>query len=177
MRATIILLAACADVPATPSFQTDVLPILAANCVRCHGSPAIGGAPPEFRLDTFEDLAGVFGARSFASNIPPRLVDEVSPMPPRFPLDDDQIAILESWARDPVRGAARPGNHVPTVAIEDGLVVVDDRDGDLVTGTLRAGETVIATIRSGAQAIELPPGELVADVDDGALVHVVAVTR
>ena len=177
MRALILLLAACADVPETPSFQTDVLPILAANCVRCHGYPAIGGAPPEFRLDSYDEIEGVFGAAALASSIPPRLVDEAAPMPPRFPLDDDQIAILENWARDPVRGAARPGNRAPSVVIEDGLVRVEDPDGDLVTGTLRSGDFVVAPLRSGEQAIALPAGELVAHVDDGALVHVVTVQR
>ena len=47
--------AACATdpVPAQPSWQLDVMPVLAANCVRCHGYPTSGFATPGFRLDSF----------------------------------------------------------------------------------------------------------------------------
>ena len=40
--------------PANPSFQVDVMPILAANCIRCHGFPSIGGAPHSFRYDSYD---------------------------------------------------------------------------------------------------------------------------
>ena len=47
--------AGCATdpVPAQPSWQVDVMPVLAANCVRCHGYPTSGFATPGFRLDSF----------------------------------------------------------------------------------------------------------------------------
>jgi hypothetical protein len=174
-----VLVACTPQAPATPSFQQDVLPILAASCVRCHGYPVIGGAPDEFRLDTFEDTlvrAGtpnpgcgpdlanpdaeviICGAATYAQTIPFRIRDEARPMPPRFPLDDYQIETLENWARDPVRGEPRPGNRVPAVtieAIEQAERVIHlrtrvlDDDRDLVVGSLRA--------RIGDQALLVGP--------------------
>ncbi len=55
------------DAPASPRFQQDVLPVLAANCVSCHGVPALGGAPelivpqtkarfPSHRFDVYGDV-------------------------------------------------------------------------------------------------------------------------
>lgn len=161
------LIACGPEAPAAPSFQQDVLPILAAQCVRCHGFPAIGGAPPEFRLDSFGDvqvsdgipntLCGpppepgaelvICGASTYAGAITPRLRDDDRPMPPRFPLDDYQLETLENWSKNPLRGEPRPNNAVPEVSIlevsQAGTivrvrVVTDDPDGDLVTGTLRA---------------------------------------
>jgi hypothetical protein len=170
----ISLLGACAaDVPSAPSFQEHVMPILAANCVRCHGYPAIGGAPPGFRLDSYEDVAiddatSIAGAGVYATLIAFRVRDEERPMPPRFPLDDPQIETLERWiegvasGEPPPRGEPRPGNRAPEVRIEDvsrsgntlSIVVrVDDPDGDLVAGELRAqiagADRVIGPVRSG----------------------------
>jgi hypothetical protein len=153
MRAAILLatVACTPDVPAEPSFQQDVLPILAANCVRCHGYPAIGGAPETFRLDVLGDTAVVAGeprdppvcggdpgdpaaelvlcgAASYAFISALRVRDEQRPMPPRFTLADHQIEILERWAQAPERGDPRPDNRAPTVAVEvlgnDGAVLV-----------------------------------------------------
>ncbi|HSK02661.1 MAG TPA: hypothetical protein VK932_15525 [Kofleriaceae bacterium] len=171
--ATSLLGACTADVPPAPSFQQHVMPILAANCVRCHGYPAIGGAPPGFRLDSYEDVAiddatTVAGAGAYAALIAVRVRDEARPMPPRFALDEPQIETLERWAAGalagelPPRGEPRPGNRAPLVAIEDlsrsGNVLtivlrVDDPDGDLVAGELRVQlpgvERVIGPVRSG----------------------------
>lgn len=149
-RATLLsilaALGACApDVPATPSFQQDVLPILAANCVRCHGAPAIGGAPEYLRFDTFDDVVlrartlpstdpacaannpspdpgcfdeVVIGAASNALNIAARVANDDRPMPPRFPLDAWQLELLDAWAtQGGGRGEPRPDNHAPTAAI------------------------------------------------------------
>lgn len=149
------------------------MPILAANCVRCHGYPAIGGGPPGFRLDSYEDVAvddatAVAGAGAYATLIAFRVRDEERPMPPRFPLDEPQLETLERWAAGvapgelPPRGEPRPGNRAPTVRIEDvsraGFILtivarVDDDDGDLVAGELRAqiagADRVIGPVRSG----------------------------
>lgn len=163
MRAALLLLlAACAPaVPDEPSFQQHVAPILAANCVRCHGAPPIGGAPPAFRLDLFDDAA------AYAERIAIRTAR--SEMPPRFPLDDYQIDTLARWfelgAR---RGAPNAGNRAPTAQIVDGLILVDDPDGDLVGGTLLTGGVVLGPLRSGPNA--LPAGfPLEAVLDDGAI--------
>ncbi|MGE0548352.1 MAG: hypothetical protein AB7R00_14905 [Kofleriaceae bacterium] len=127
------------DAPASPSFQVDVLPILAANCVRCHGAPTLGGAPTAFRLDRFEDtvivdgvpgpeLCGetpvdpshrvvLCGAASMAGLVAARLRDEFYPMPPRFPLEEHQIETLERWAESPGRGEPRVNNHPPALEL------------------------------------------------------------
>ncbi|MBA3398099.1 MAG: hypothetical protein H0T89_36070 [Deltaproteobacteria bacterium] len=205
-----LLLAACApDVPAAPSFQQDIQPILAANCVRCHGTPAIGGAPSGFRLDMFEDvevidpsgvgLITIAGAKSQSSRIAARAA--AGEMPPRFPLDDWQIEMLENWEANPVRGT-RADNRAPTAsveAIEDEVVEetpgirrfvtitvrVDDPDPDIVGGVLRArlGATVypIGMIHSGINRIRwettaIAAGEFTLDavLDDGGVVVTVA---
>lgn len=129
--------------PAQPSFQ-DVLPILAANCVRCHASPSIGGAPSAcatgadgvrwcgFRLDSYDDVivdegdpsdpsddVGVRGAAWVSAIIPARVSDPRAPMPPRFPLGDREQETLSVWARgEPPDRQARPGNEPPAIALE-----------------------------------------------------------
>lgn len=211
-HALLLVLVGCVpEAPASPSFQEDVLPILAANCVRCHGYPTIGGAPPAFRLDAFADTVvsdgepstgcgapttpevelEICGAATYASLIAARVDGSSRPMPPRFPLEDVQITTLENWARDPVRGAPRLANHVPSVVVEavsrvDDLltvtVSVDDTDRDLVVGTLFATVAgrarVVGTMRSGRDELVwniagIPSGDypLVAKLDDGADLH------
>jgi hypothetical protein len=192
--------------PGEPSYQADVLPILAASCIRCHGGPALGGAPLEPRLDSFADLADfapgdplaevpVAGASTYAFAIAVRVRDPDSPMPPRFPLDDWQAQILERWAdTGGGRGAPRPGNRPPEIAIEratrtGGRIAVrarvSDPDGDVVAGTLRAmvggGRPLVGAVRSGTVEVlwdpaTVAPGTypLVALLDDGAEVHEVA---
>jgi hypothetical protein len=197
----ISLLGACAaEVPSAPSFQEHVMPILAANCVRCHGYPAIGGAPPGFRLDSYEDVAvddaaKIIGAGAYATLVALRVRDGERPMPPRFPLDDPQIETLERWIQGvaagelPPRGEPRPGNRPPEVAIESMsragdiitiVIGVDDPDGDLVAGELRAqiagAGRVIGPVRSGRVELAWNTAfilsgsyPLSARVDDGAM--------
>jgi hypothetical protein len=207
------LLVGCVpDAPSTPSFQQHVQPILAANCVRCHGSPAIGGAPTLVRLDSYDDR--VVAERddggqsredvaSGAATLHGILVVRVgsngaSQMPPRFPLDDYQIAILEHWSASgggdkPPRGEPRPENRPPTITILDtvqtGSVVqvtveVADADNDLVAGELRARigtvDRFVGALRSGEVVVRwdtaaIAPGNypLTAHLDDGAQVHVI----
>src|SRR6185312_13499319 len=52
---SLIWVAACVSAPAAPTWQGDVLPVIASNCVKCHGYPAEFGAPAGFRLDVLED--------------------------------------------------------------------------------------------------------------------------
>jgi hypothetical protein len=167
MRPALLLLAACAPaVPDEPSFQQHVAPILAANCVRCHGAPPIGGAPPGFRLDLFADAAAQ------AERIAIRA--DRGDMPPRFPLDDYQIDTLARWFElGAPRGAPNPGNRPPTASIVDGMIVVADPDGDVVGGTLRTSGVTLGPLRSGPNV--LPAGfSLEAVLDDGALEVTVA---
>jgi hypothetical protein len=191
--------------PDEPSYQVDVLPILAASCIRCHGGPALGGAPLEPRLDSFSDLADfapgdplaelpIGGASRYALAIAVRVRDPDSPMPPRFPLDGWQAEILERWVdAGGGRGAPRPGNRPPEIAIErvtrtgSRIAVrarVADPDGDVVAGTLRAmaggGSPLVGAVRSGTVDLVWDPANvapgtypLVAFLDDGAEVHAV----
>ncbi len=138
------LIACAPDAPATPSFQTDVMPILAGNCLRCHAAPVIGGAPESFRLDVLEDVTvrertipegdsactppssdpGCFpiviaGAATLASTAAMRVDDDDQPMPPRFRIDDHEIETIQNWADNGApRGAPRPGNEPPTAAVD-----------------------------------------------------------
>lgn len=212
-----VLVSACApELPSTPSFQTDILPALAGNCVRCHGVPPIGGAPAYFRLDAYEtvvlreatlapedpactasprdprcDESVLYGAADLAISIALRSADEERPMPPRFPLDGHQIDLLERWAEEPGRGPARPGNRPPRAALAqvtqaparvDLVVLVDDDDGDLASGVLRARragqDLVIGLLHAGRATVAwdtagVPAGiyQLVARLDDGAAAH------
>jgi hypothetical protein len=190
-------------VPDAPSYQADVMPILAASCLRCHGAPAIGGAPSRLRLDSYADVAApdpanphgeieIAGAASSAPLIALRVRDPDRPMPPRFLLDDWQLEVLERWAgAGAPRGAPRPGNRPPAIAIEEvidggavlGLRVrVSDPDGDVVAGSLRAvigaDRQLVGAVRSGVLGllwvpVAVPPGTypLAASLDDGAAVH------
>jgi hypothetical protein len=173
---TIVAAGCMPEAPARPSFQLDVAPILAANCVRCHGYPVIGGGPASMRLDSYSDVVveeGLLfaGAATYASAILSRITNESSelgPMPPRFPLDDYQIDTLANWVNQvplgerPPRGAGRPGNRVPTVeilrveragALHSIAVRVDDADRDLVAGELRLhindSERIVGGVQSG----------------------------
>ena len=210
----IIMLGGCVpDVPETPSFQEHVLPILAANCVRCHGVPTLGGAPNEFRLDSFEDTLAsdgttpapgtcgvpddptqatvICGARQYALLIQTRLRNEKRPMPPRFPLEEDQIETLSRWVKKPERGSPQPGNQPPTLVVDatsragsriDLDVRVDDPDRDLVVGTLFAlvegRRRLVGGVRSGRVQVTwditgVPAGSypLTAELDDGSEVY------
>ncbi len=202
--ALLLLLAACApEVPGDPSYQADVMPILAASCLRCHGAPALGGAPASFRLDAYADLAAVDpadpaaevplgGAATYAAAIALRVANADFPMPPRFPLDGWQIELLERWvAAGAPRGAPRPGNRPPEIAIEEVLpaggalairVKVTDPDGDPVGGVLRlragTGQPLVGPVRSGVVDLTWTPANvspatypLVAFLDDGAELH------
>ena len=163
---SVALAASCApDVPSTPSFQQHVAPILAANCVRCHGVPVLGGAPAEFRLDAFADTevvakdgttVTISGATTYSNIIAMRVADDDRPMPPRFGIDDYQIETLENWdAAGAPRGEPNPGNRPPTAEVvniektlvEEGVetrvrylidIVVRDPDPDIVGGSLHA---------------------------------------
>jgi hypothetical protein len=177
MRTALLFVAACAAPSASPSFQVEVAPILAARCVRCHGDPPIGGAPTTFRLDGYPDLltpsGSIRGAGSEALAMASRAAAKT--MPPRFPLDDDQIAILQRWADEaavpdpPPLGDPRPGNRPPELVLDTTDTArwtydLHDPDGDLVVGTVTAhgtaGDRVVANVHSGRGTIDwtaLPP--------------------
>lgn len=160
--ATLAAAGCAADpVPAQPSWQVDVMPVLAANCVRCHGYPTAGFATPGFRLDSFGptllasgDLIG--GASENATAIARRTKAEFRPpgelaMPPGRTLGDDELGVLRNWAglvdgslKAP-RGPGRVDNAPPTLTFTEvgraGPVItfayeLRDADRDLVVGSV-----------------------------------------
>lgn len=155
------------DTPSAPTWVDDVRPILMANCVRCHGYPATGGAPDSFRLDVYDDWTApngrvLRGAGAMAEYI--KIRTEEHEMPPRFPLDDRQIDILASWRATgsegvaPAKGTPRRSNGAPTVMLlglladsvtPDGSLAIQyeirDPDRDNVVGELRVGTTDAAS--------------------------------
>lgn len=147
--------------PTQPSWQVDVMPILAANCVRCHGYPTSGFATPGFRLDAYDTtpLASgdlIRGAGENATTIARRTRSAIRApgeiaMPPGRPLADDELEVLRSWAglvdgslKAP-RGPGRIDNAPPTLTLTEldrsGAVIrlgyeLRDPDRDLVVGSV-----------------------------------------
>lgn len=151
------------DAPETPSWQVDVMPVLAANCVRCHGLPLNPQAPSDFRLDAYgpTPLPGTPIPIKGASESSVTLARVTEPgfrsnfeerMPPNRTLDDRSYRILRNWAgsADAVtniapRGSGREGNHTPsitalevarTAAVLTLEIEIDDLDHDLVSGVI-----------------------------------------
>jgi hypothetical protein len=153
-----LALVACGPGPVDePSWQQDIAPLLAASCVRCHGHPALGGAPPEFRLDSYDDVVlvdgtALGGAASWAVIAGNQV--NAGTMPPRFPLEDHQVETFDNWIAlapvqfdPPPRGQARANNRLPSIEVTVGgwqgtsvelVVDLHDPDGDLVVGALSA---------------------------------------
>jgi len=167
MRAILILLVigGCAldDPPEVPSWQVDVMPVLAANCVRCHGHPRTPLVPSDFRLDTYGatffpgQSVSIKGANELAIDMArvtkPGFVSNFEyRMPPNRTLDDRSYRILRNWAgsADGVtniapRGPGRADNRTPSMTMEEtgrtaGVLTlafeVDDLDHDLVSGVI-----------------------------------------
>ncbi len=160
-----LALVACGvdDPPAQPSWQMDVMPVLAANCVRCHSYPTIGFAAFGLRLDSYDAVevaaydAPISGAAQNATLIAQRITKSKyrpadTVMPPGRELGDREITILRTWAglvdgsMKAPRGESRPGNAAPEVTVSElgragGKVTFSyelrDSDRDLVVGNLR----------------------------------------
>ncbi len=158
----VVLVAGCAvDAPPDePSWQLDVMPILAANCVRCHGYPESGLAPPGLRLDSFAStlLANdqtISGAAASALDLWKRTrggdAGLMLPMPLGRRLDDHEARVLRNWAglvdgsMVAPRGPGRPDNREPSLILVEvdraaGVITYDyelrDPDRDLVVGSV-----------------------------------------
>ncbi|HVV84125.1 MAG TPA: hypothetical protein VHE35_13715 [Kofleriaceae bacterium] len=167
--------------PANPSWQVDVMPILAARCVRCHGYPNLEGAPHDLRFDSYDDVQVEApparkwqGAGLAAFDIEGRIQAKERPMPPRFGLDPWELDTLLAWTSQgtvqvpPPRGAPRPDNQPPVLALQelgrDATTVtlaydLHDPDGDLVVGQLceEDGDTCVfvAPLQSGHGEVRL----------------------
>ncbi len=155
---TLIGTIGCRSGVSNPTWTDDIGPLLAANCVRCHGRQPRGGAPLNFRLDVYDD--GIYdgdyrvGAGAMAQFIAERVHAET--MPPTTPLADFQIDTLQAWWDQAggvgmlaARGDANPGNTLPNIQIDDIVgepsdnqrrfnYVISDREFHVVTGSLFA---------------------------------------
>ncbi|MBK9035697.1 MAG: hypothetical protein IPL61_31350 [Myxococcales bacterium] len=191
----VVTLACATDpVPSQPSWQVDVMPVLAANCVRCHGYPTSGFATPGFRLDSYGatllasgDL--IRGAGENATILARRTKAAIRApgelaMPPGRTLGDDEIAVLRNWAglvdgslKAP-RGPGRPDNTPPTLTFTEvgraGAVItfayeLRDADRDLVVGSV-LGPVVNAQGQAGVGPIaDLLSGRAVVTWDTAAI--------
>jgi mono/diheme cytochrome c family protein len=119
-------LAACAppDGPAAPSFETDVKPIMLANCVRCHGQgdklnadPGLTGelkgkVPVLSYLDHYETrmncgstgtCAGAMVNAPLISMYVGKPDSDKDRMPPKPSdrLSEREIGIIQRWAAEP----------------------------------------------------------------------------
>lgn len=96
-------------------FHSKVLPLLSANCFRCHGEKENGGLRLSSRDAALRagdsDLPAVVPGKPGESELLRRLksTDEGERMPPTgTPLKPEEIAILETWIRDGARWPAPP---------------------------------------------------------------------
>lgn len=98
--ALILLLVACgADVPAKPTWFSDVQPILRSNCARCHGADPVDATIAGYRLDRFVAADPAIDAADYVESIVRHAVDHEAPaMPPDYALTDRQQEILVRWA-------------------------------------------------------------------------------
>ena len=91
-----------ASVPAHPTFESDVKPLLADHCLLCHSYPATRGAPTSFRLDVYTSPDGLPAAHQEAG----RILSSINggKMPPSAKWGDgvgpNGKAMLQNWASD-----------------------------------------------------------------------------
>jgi hypothetical protein len=146
--------------PDKPSWQVDVMPLFAANCVRCHAYPFRGDGATALRLDSFDDTELADGniasgaSRSvlsiFRHTHEIALLPDQRRMPPDRPLDEYELAVIRNWGElgngeSAVRGPGHPDNHAPTISLTEiartptSITLaydVADRDGDLVVAAI-----------------------------------------
>jgi len=143
-RLAFILIAACgtSSAPDEPSWQVDVMPLFAANCVRCHAYPFRGGGTRSdgtprtsaLRLDSFDDteLADGNVASGAAKSVQAifrhthgiALLPGQRVMPPDRPLDDYELEVIRNWAalgngEVAIRGPGRADNHPPELVLTE----------------------------------------------------------
>lgn len=176
---TALAQAACApSVPDNPSWEEDVKPIMAANCVRCHRAEPQNGAPSTFRLDACEAAGDVDGTAARIASALSRAQNDQAPMPPApaARLSDRQIEVLQNWFENgaPCTGTASAApSFVLLRAIEESVIAgaspaadelvvryaVDDHGATPLRATLlavsSAGETHVAPERPLAAQGEL----------------------
>jgi hypothetical protein len=91
-----------ATVPAHPTFEIDVKPLLTDHCLLCHSYPATRTAPTSFRLDVYKTPDGFPAAYQEASRSIRSIQDDK--MPPSAAWGDgvgpNGKKMLQNWAAD-----------------------------------------------------------------------------
>lgn len=93
-----------ATVPAHPTFEIDVKPLLADHCLLCHSYPATRGAPTSFRLDVYDLPVGT--SMPAAHQEASRFIQSIDSgkMPPAALWGDgvgpNGKALLQNWKTD-----------------------------------------------------------------------------
>jgi len=122
---SLLVLGCGADVPANPTWFTDVQPIVRANCARCHGADPSDPKIAKFRLDRYvKDDTATFDAYDYAistgGNSAPMVsvaVDQQAPaMPPDYSLSDRQKEILARWSEQGAPKGTR-ANRAPQIEL------------------------------------------------------------
>ena len=113
-------LSACGGAPEHPTYDEDVRPLLVARCVRCHTAPGqvdplsaktgiaklAAVATPSFDFPYYSDLMSSPVPNAYVKSLGKYArgpVGDVPRMPPvpAAPLEDWEITMLETWAKDP----------------------------------------------------------------------------
>ena len=146
-----------ADATDTLVDYTDVAPLLATRCVKCHTAQGLLGPPPEgFRLDSYaatlasDDRARIVSGQPGASELLRRIKGQARP---RMPFDgppwlsDAEVALIERWIAQGARDSSGLAASVPVGA--------DVR----LHGTLSAANAIDGWVfeRSGATRIDKNP--------------------
>ncbi len=84
-----------------PTWCKDIQPVLAASCVAaCHGAVTTGSGRADFRLDVYETVGGVSGAKDMAARVHDRAAVSRSMPPPGNPMPtEDELALITRWAQ------------------------------------------------------------------------------
>ncbi|ATB34247.1 hypothetical protein [Melittangium boletus] len=84
------------DAGPAPTWCDDIQPLMAKNCVSsCHGEVTTGSGKTDFRLDRYETVGAVAGAKDKADRIKFRGVDQRSmpPAPPYFSAAEQSLVL------------------------------------------------------------------------------------
>jgi len=84
-----------------PTWCKDIQPVLAASCVAsCHGAVTDGSGRKDFRLDRYETVGGVLGAKDKAERIQDRTYAQRT-MPPQGSPEPSEAerALIDRWFR------------------------------------------------------------------------------
>lgn len=83
------------DTDSSPSYETDIRPIIANNCLGCHSDPPVNGAP--FSLNTYDRVKDRTENGNLLTAIN-RQTGESAAMPPTGRLPQATIDRIEQWA-------------------------------------------------------------------------------